>query len=244
MDVYLVPVGHGRHELYCEVHDEPVPADEPVGAIDEGEADRTTFMARMRARFVTPLVRRVHTAIAEAEREWRERQAGRLEEPQGRWGRATARMRAWIAEKVAEQRLLWHLRKQDACTLFHPDDTTSDDAVALMRAALQRDFERHRRWFALHVLFFILSGITFFVPGPNLLAYYFFFRLAGHFLSMRGARHGLDCVTWTPRPCRELADLRAIASLPAPDRAARVRPIAEALRLEHFATFFNRVAAV
>jgi hypothetical protein len=238
MDVYLVPVGHGRHELYCEVHDEPEPAAETE------PADTTTWMGRAKARLITPLVNRAHGAIADAEREWRERQAGRLEEPSGRWGRAKASMRAWIAEKVAEQRLLWHLRKQETSTLFHPDDTTADDATSVMRASLQRDFERHRLWFGLNVLFFILSGLTFLVPGPNLLAYYFFFRLAGHYMSMRGARNGLDCVQWTACPRRELTDLRAIASLPAPDRAARVRPIAEALKLEHFATFFNRVAAV
>lgn len=238
MDVYLVPIGHGRHELYCELHDEP------EAAVDVEEADTSTFMGRMKARCVTPLVKRAHAAIAEAEREWRERQAGRLKEPTGRWGRAKASMRAWIAEKVAEQRLLWHMRKQDACTLFHPDDATADEAMTLMRASLQRDFESHRLWFGLNVLFFILSGLTFLVPGPNLLAYYFFFRLVGHYMSMRGARQGLDAVNWTPRPCRELAELRAIAALPALDRAARVRPIAEALRLEHFATFFNRVAAV
>lgn len=238
MDVYLVPIGHGRHELYCEVHDEPEPAVEPE------QADTSTWMGRVKARFITPLVHRAQAAIADAEREWRERQAGRLEAPAGRWGRAKAAMRAWIAEKVAEQRLLWHLRKQDTCTLFHPDDTTLDDAMTVMRASLQRDFERHRLWFGLNVLFFILSGLTFLVPGPNLLAYYFFFRLAGHYMSMRGARNGLDCVRWSAHPSRELTDLRAIAALPALDRAERVKPIAAALRLEHFATFFNRVAAV
>ena len=238
MDVYLVPVGHGRHELYCEVHDEP------EAAIEEEHADPATFMGRMKARFITPLVVRAHAAIADAEREWRERQAGRLEEPEGRWGRAKAWMRAWVAEKVAEQRLLWHLRKQETCTLFHPDDATVEAATEVMRASLQKDFERHRLWFGLNVLFFILSGLTFLVPGPNLLAYYFFFRLAGHYMSMRGARHGLDAVDWTPHACRELTELRAIASLPVLDRAARVQPIADALRLEHLATFFNRVAAV
>jgi hypothetical protein len=82
------------------------------------------------------------------------------------------------------------------------------------------------------------------VPGPNLLAYYFLFRLAGHYLSMKGARQGLDLVNWTPRACPELTELRAAAALPAPERAERVRAIAAALGLEHFATFFNRLAAV
>lgn len=229
MDVYLVPIGHGRHELYCEV------ADDAAHAGMEG-ADAATFIGRLK--------RRVHDTIAEAEREWRDRQAGKIDMPAGRWGRAKAHMRAWIAEKVAEQRLLWHLRGQEAGMLFHASDTPCAEAIALLRAGLQRDYERHRRWFVVNIIGFIASGITFFVPGPNLLAYYFFFRLAGHYLSMKGARQGLDRVTWAATPAPALTELRAIAALPVPERVARVRAIAEALGLEHLATFFNRVAVV
>lgn len=230
MDVFLVPVGHGRHELYCEIADE-------TGTLEGDERpDESTFFGRMK--------KRAHDAIADAEREWKDRQAGRIEMPSGRWGRMKARARAWIAEKVAEQRLLWHLRRQDACGLVHADDTSADTAVVLMRNGLQRDFERHRRWFAWNVAGFIASGVTFFVPGPNLLAYYFFFRLAGHYLSMKGARQGLDTVTWTPRPSPGLRELRALATVPPSERVDRVRAIADDLGLEHLATFFNRLAAV
>jgi hypothetical protein len=229
MDVYLVPVGHGRHELYCEVSD-----DAAAGMADE--ADETTFIGRMK--------KRAAGAIADAEKEWRDRQAGRIEMPAGRWGRIKARARAWVAERVAEQRLLWHLRRQEACVLFHEADASGDASLVLMRASLQRDYERHRRWFAWNVIGFIASGLTFLVPGPNLLAYYFFFRLAGHYLSMKGARQGLDLVTWKPQACEPLSELRALADRPLPERAARVREIADALGLEHLATFFNRLAAV
>lgn len=238
MDVYLVPVGPDRHELYCEVPDAP-------DVSDTGEApDETTFMGRMKARYVVPLMRRGQAAIADAEREWREHQAGRVERAPTRWGRAKARVRAYIAEKVAEQRLLWHLRRQDACTLFHGLDLGAEAALTAMRAILQRDFERHRRWFAIHTTLFILSGLLFLVPGPNLVAYIFLFRLVGHYFSMKGARQGLDITMWTPRPCRELSELREIAAMPAPERGRRVDAIAASLGLEHFATFFNRVAAV
>ncbi|MDQ3170041.1 MAG: mitochondrial K+-H+ exchange-related family protein [Acidobacteriota bacterium] len=229
MDVYLVPVGRGRHELYCEVSD-----DAAQGMADE--ADGTTFIGRMK--------KRAADAIADAEKEWRDRQAGRIEMPSGRWGRIKARMRAWVAERVAEQRLLWHLRRQETCALFHADDVTGDASLVLMRDSLQRDYERHRRWFAWNVIGFIASGLTFLVPGPNLLAYYFFFRLAGHYLSMKGARHGLDLVAWSPSPSQELTELRALADRPLPERSARVRAIGESLGLEHLATFFNRLAAV
>jgi hypothetical protein len=229
MDVYLVPIGHDRHELYCEVPDDPEPAEGEIG-------DESTFLGRLK--------RRVHQAIADAEREWRDRQAGKIEVPATRWGRAKAHMRAWIAEKVAEQRLLWHLRRQEQCALFHAQDTSREESLALMRGILQRDYERHRKWFAVHTTLFILSGIFFFIPGPNLVAYIFFFRLAGHYLSMKGARQGLDGVTWTPQPCRELSELRSIVAMPPRERNDRVRAIAKSLGLEHLATFFNRVAAV
>ena len=229
MDVYLVPVGRGRHELYCEVSD-----DAAAGMADE--ADETTFIGRMK--------KRAADAIADAEKEWRDRQAGRIEMPAGRWGRIKARMRAWVAERVAEQRLLWHLRRQEACTLFHADEATGDASLVLMRDSLQRDYERHRRWFVWNVVGFIASGLTFLVPGPNLLAYYFFFRLAGHYLSMKGARHGLDIVVWTPKAAAELSELRLLAAQPLTERSARVRAIAESLGLEHLAMFFNRLAVV
>jgi hypothetical protein len=155
-----------------------------------------------------------------------------------------ARARAWIAEKVAEQRLLWHMRKQETCALVYPADATADAALVLMRDSLQRDYERHRRWFAWNSVGFVASGITFFVPGPNLLAYYFFFRLAGHYMSMKGARQGLDVVVWAPRASSELCELRVLAALPPADRVEQVRAIEQALGLEHLATFFNRVATV
>lgn len=239
MDVYLVPVGQGRHELYCEVADAT-----DVSGSEPPPADPATLAGRFHARFIAPLARRAQHAIADAEREWREHQAGRIETPKTRWGRIKARVRSYIAEKVAEQRLLWHMRGQDACRLFHAEDTTSDDAASMMRAILQRDYDRHRKWFFVHTTLFVASGIFFFIPGPNLVAYIFFFRLVGHYLSMKGARQGLDAATWTTEPCRELCELKTVASMPAPERAARVRAIADALGLEHLATFFNRVAAV
>lgn len=239
MDVYLVPVGHDRHELYCEVPDAP-----DVSDLGDAPADETAFLGRIRARYIAPLIRRAQAAIADAEREWREHQAGRVERPATRWGRAKARLRAWVAEKVAEQRLLWHMRRQDACTLFHAEDTPCGEALALMRGILQRDYERHRKWFVVHTSLFILSGLLFLVPGPNLVAYIFLFRLAGHYFSMKGARQGLDQAVWIARPCRELCELRVAAAMPPVERADRVRVIERALGLEHLATFFNRVAAV
>jgi hypothetical protein len=80
------------------------------------------------------------------------------------------------------------------------------------------------------------------VPGPNVVAYYFAFRVVGHWLSMRGATQGLHCVQWTGRPCPPLTELRDVALLEAHARDERVHDVARRLRLPHLSAFFERVA--
>ena len=53
---------------------------------------------------------------------------------------------AWVAERIAEQRLLWSLRHETAVTAAHPSDMTFEQVETLIRRVLQRDYERHRRW--------------------------------------------------------------------------------------------------
>ena len=99
----------------------------------------------------------------------------------------------WVAEAVAEQRLLWHLRRQTSATLFFPDDMSEPAAVDCICAASSRAISTsHRRWLIIDSLWFVASGVLFFVPGPNVVAYYFAFRLVGHYLSWRGAQQGLE----------------------------------------------------
>ncbi len=216
MDVYAVPVGAGRHELYCEV-------DEPPG-LDAGGGISPGFAAR--------LVRRFRQTLADAERE--RQRPGR--EPTGTW---TGRLGRWLmrhmAEAIAEQRLLWHLRGLTAATLVHPADL--DERV------LGRDRDRHARWLLVDgVLAAITGPLFFFVPGPNLIAYYFVFRAVGHFFAWRGARRGLDQVSWRFEASEPLGELRAALDLPAADRAARLGQVEAALRLRHLAAFVNRVS--
>src|SRR5688500_2394248 len=137
MDVYLVPVGPQRYELYCEIPDEPADAgsDEPRG-----------FFRRLYHRF--------HLTIADAERE--RRHGIPADVRRGRFGRMQARMLRWVAESIAEQRLLWHLRQQDAACLHYPDDVNEQDAAGILRQQLGRDAEKHRRWL-------IIDGIAFVV---------------------------------------------------------------------------------
>ena len=232
MDVFLVPIGDVRYELYCEVPDVPVEFD----AEQAGTGVRR-FIARWRHR-LTDAFRKV---IAEAERERREARAERKDQ-RGWFGRVRARAMRWVAESIAEQRLLWHLRGETAACLFHPDDIAAADAVALMRKQLGRDFDKHQFWMIFDLLGLVGSFLLVPIPGPNILLYYFAFRVVGHYLSLRGARQGLNGTSWRTEASAPLTELRRVAVLDGPARDARVSEIAGRLRLEHLAAFFERTA--
>lgn len=217
--VYLVPVGHDRYELYSE------PPDEPVGAASDDDGFMRRRLHRLRER-------------------WREtvQTARHRPPPTGAMGR----MRHWIvcrvAETIAEQRTLWSLRLFTSVELQYPSDISEERAIAFERRLLARASRHHGLLTLVDGVLFALSGLLVFVPGPNVLAYYFGLRLAAHVLSWRGARQGLDRVEWRARPESALAELGALARLPRDSRAARVEAIASALKLPRLAAFFDRVA--
>ena len=226
MDVYLVPVGVERYELYCEVPDEPEEAE------DEASLG---FFRRLKRRF--------QDMLAEAERERRHGHV--VEDHSAGWvTRVKARTMRWVAESIAEQRLLWHLRRQTHATFHYPADLDEGPAMAVRRTQLGRDFDKHRFWLAIDSVAFVASGALILIPGPNFLAYYFAFRLFGHYLSLRGARQGLNTVVWTSQPSEPLAELRRAIALDPELRERQVDDVAARLRLEHLATFFKRTADV
>jgi hypothetical protein len=115
-------------------------------------------------------------------------------------------------------------------------------AVATLRAQLTRDYDKHRFWLVIDTIGFIASGLLVLIPGPNVLAYYFAFRMVGHYLSLRGARQGLQRMTWRNQPSAPLSELRRALDLGAEVREHRVRDVADRLHLEHLASFFKRAA--
>lgn len=226
MDVFLVPVAIQDHELYCEVPDAPLDEERPSGGLFRS------------------LIQRFREMLAAAERERKARLSGQaVQEPQGWWARIKSRTLRWAAESIAEQRLLWHLRTCARASLGYPSDLSDSAAAETMRVKLSRDYEKHRRWFILDVLAFIGSGLLMLVPGPNVLAYYFAFRLVGHFLSMRGARHGLDVTDWRLAPSDDLREIRALVDPDVPDRRARLRAIESRLHLDHLVSFVERMTS-
>ena len=222
MDVFVIPIGRDRYELYCE---SAVEAPElPPGS--------SGIIGRIRYRFAVML----HQA------EERRRSGAPPSRGPTRLGRLQDWIMAWVAERVAEQRLLWNLRRETAVVAFHPQDLTFEQTQTLIRRTLQRDYERHRAWLVADSLLFIGAIALILLPGPNIIGYYFAFRVMGHWLSIRGALQGLRAVTWTGQPCEPLTSLRDAASLSGDARDRRVREIAVQLRLQHLSTFFKRVA--
>jgi hypothetical protein len=222
VELYVIPIGRDRYELYCETAADAAAAEEPAAGV----------VGRLRQRFNAMLrdaeARRPTDADAGRERGW----ATRLQE----------RIMAWVAERIAEQRLLWSLRHETAVTAAHPSDMSFQQVETLIRRVLQRDYERHRRWLVIDSLLGIASAALVILPGPNVVFYYFAFRLVGHWLSMRGALQGLRHVIWTGRPCPPLSELRDVDSLQRPARDARITDISAQLRLQHLSTFYDRVA--
>lgn len=219
MDVYFVPIGRDRFESYFEAAD-----DDPAPSHDQG------FVARWRMR--------LSTMVRDAERQ---------EAPPAGGGGLLARARRWvmrwIAERVAEQRLLWNLASAHEATLHIPADLDRTVAERMMREAMRRDADRHLRLLALHAIGLLISVPFVLFPGPNFFGYFFTFTVLGHFMAWRGARKGLSRIRWTVVSSAELSDLRHAFTLDPDARHQRIHDVAARLRLERLAKFVERMAA-
>jgi hypothetical protein len=223
-----VPAGRDHHALYCE---------------PGGEA--ATPMARSTRAVWRRLYDGFNTVLAALEREHERADheadpARPAPPPTGLWPRLRSRALRWLAERVAEERVLWHLQGQTDVRAFHPDDLDGPRALAVIHEVLRADSNRHWRWLGLDTVFLLLSLLLTPVPGPNVLGFYFTFRVVGHLLSIRGARQGLRQVTWSLRPSRPLARLTGLDRLPGAERAELVREVAGELGLPRLARFFER----
>ena len=221
MDVYLVPIGRDRYECYYEAEE----IEDPIAPGEQG------FFARMRHRF--------NEQLKEAERA---RHQKAIDEPKTFLGRLHKRSLRWIAERIAEQRLLWHLRKADAATLHIADDLTPEQGESIMRDSMKRDAERHRNRLIPHTLLLVLSAAVAVVPGPNVLGYLLTFTVVGHFLSWRGALNALHNVAWTMKPDPALSDLRRAFSLEAGARHRLIAEVAQRLHMPKMARFVEQMS--
>ena len=228
MEVYLVPVGAERYELYSEA-----------------SHDTTRLGQDAAAGFWKRQFQRFHAVLDHVEREHRRGPA-----PAQRAGgtvaravtRARRRMVRWLAEKVAEQRVLWQLRGRTETAAVVPSDLDEASALAEIRRMLRGESRRHGIWLIVNGILLIASAVLAPLPGPNLVAYYFAFRVAGHYLARAGAVNGAEHVRWGLRPSADLVDLRRAVALDPAARDGLVHEVAARLSLQHLAAFVDRVA--
>ncbi len=218
MLVHLIPLGRDRYELYAEAPEE----DEEQLAHDAGKVRRW---------------------LHRAGEQWR----GYVDA--ARMGTATGRFARWrdalickLAASLDEQRTLRSLRIASAATMLFPAGLDHVAARAVLDRLLASSQRQHGRQLIIYLVLFVLSGILFFVPGPNIVAYYIGFQGFGHLQSWRGARHAATDVTWTFQPSPDLEELARLATEPHATRAERVCAVAQRLTLEHLPAFFERAA--
>lgn len=216
--VFLVPAGRDRFELYSEAPDES-----PTAPAQHDRAFRK-WAHRAGVRW--------HALV----------EAARHGSPGGRLARWRDRVVSRLAETIAEQRTLWALRDQSSVVLRCPSSLAAGRAKAVLDALLAHARRHHLRWLIIDLVLIIASGILFFVPGPNLVAYYIAFRLVGHLQSWRGARQAAETIAWTFEPDPGLAELASLVDVPRETRAPRVAAIAERMNLPRLTAFFDRVA--
>src|SRR5262249_23252547 len=149
------PVGSGRFELYSEP---PPDAETEAAAEPEGFWWRHVYRLQTRWRDV---VRTARHGNGEA----------------GLFARARDAMVTKAARAIAEQRTLWVLRHGHDAELVHPSDLSAIDAVSIRDGILARARTHHVRWLFVDTGVFVVSGVFMLLPGPNVLAYYFAFRV-------------------------------------------------------------------
>jgi hypothetical protein len=218
--VYLVPIGSGRFDLYTE------------------QEERDPLAPREAAGFWSRTIERLHEG-------WRQMARAATSRQGDRAGRLT-RLRDWlvcrIAEAIAEQRTLWSLRTLASATFIYPSDLSETSAAAIRGRVLIRARRHHGWWLLINVVGVALTAVLVLLPGPNLIGYYFLFRVVAHYLSWRGARHALENISWRPIAEPALSELGALARVARDARAERVAAIASQLRLTRLEAFFDRVA--
>ena len=222
--VYLVPLGAERFELYTEVAD-----DEPT---DHGPA-RTGFWHRTLHKLQERWRHAVHSASTE-------RESGG---PAGRIALARDWVVRAIAKSIAEQRTLWSLRGMTSAAFIYPDDLTESSATGVREQLLAQARRHHGWWLLANLVGAAVTAALVLLPGPNIIGYYFLFRLISHYLSWSGARQASAHTAWRGRPEPALTELGTLARLPPDARAQRLAAIASHLHLPRLVEFFDRVAA-
>lgn len=219
--LHLLFVGRGRFELYAEPPDD-----------DAGEGELRSDAGRVR--------RWLH----QAREQWQRLvDRARLGHESGAFARWRDSVVCHLADSIDDQRTLWALRKGGSLQLLYPDSISAAEARKRLDTIVAEAGWQHGKWAIIDLLLFLASGVLFFIPGPNIVAYYLGFRTFGHFQSWRGARAAQTSVQWTLTENSALTELGRLADQPRTMREGALRDIAHRLHLEHLPAFFERASA-
>ena len=211
MDVFLIPVGPDRYELYCD---------------EAGDPEDLVADVQPTGRFAS-IYQKFKAALARAEQERLSGRDAAHEGPRSLDG-AYEGSRALLdrREDCRAAAVMASAQPDRRSSSSIPTTCRKTRCVELARAELQREADRHLRWIIIDGVIFVVSGALALVPGPNVLAYYFGFRLVGHYLSRRGAKQGSTGVQWVPCPSPALSRLRRAIELHGPERDQEVHQVA------------------
>ncbi len=99
----------------------------------------------------------------------------------------------WLQRRMfPDEALLARLRSVDAIQVHHPADLTISEARALWSRYLASRQRRHWPWFVTNALVTPLTVVLMFLPGPNVVGYWFAYRSVHHLLILIGLRRALS----------------------------------------------------
>jgi hypothetical protein len=206
--VFLLPIDPDRPVFYSEHEDEEATA--PTfrpGLI--GRVERTAFRVR-----------------------------SSLRHPKGGFVRKTKQIWGWLQRRMhPDEPMLASLRTARTVEVYHPEWLTGDAARDLWSAYLRRRRLRHLLWLLFDALLAPLAVVLTPLPGPNVIGYWFAYRVVRHILILIGIRRALRGTVETD--FRPAAGLDAAAG---PEDAEWLSRTATRYELTHLHDFVARIA--
>ena len=163
---------------------------------------------------------------------------------------SSARMRrrvmGFVVERIAEQRLLWHLRKATEVCARIPADMQQAEADRVIRAMLKKDADHHLKWMLIDFALLVLSA-PLIVRARARTCRASISRSRSSATSSRCAAPNRVCraCTWTFTASEDLAELReamrlGCAAAAAPRARARAAAASRASRRRSARTWRRR----
>ncbi|HEU5118898.1 MAG TPA: hypothetical protein VFT74_20055, partial [Isosphaeraceae bacterium] len=117
---------------------------------------------------------------------------GRLDRSEGWFARLARRVRRNLERFVGrDEPLLRGLRKTDSVVIHHPQSWTQDQASTAWSAYIRQRKRHHAIWLVVNAVLGVPLVALAVLPGPNLVGYWFAYRVACHTLALLGIQKAL-----------------------------------------------------